>query len=129
MKKSIITLGLLLACFANQSNAATTTTDFRSSVNQLIIAGNSPLCRAISKGDIETVKKFVEYGADVNESYNGMTPLMVAARHNNVELLEYLLSKGAVIHKKNDQGLTALKYAEASNAREAVAFLKERQKK
>lgn len=129
MKKSIITLGLVLACFATNAVSATAS-DQLSIGNKIIYPGdNSPLCRAISKGDIEVVKKFVEYGADVNQSYNGMTPLMVAARYNNVEMVKYLLSKGATITAKNEQGMTALKYAEASKANEAASYLREQLKK
>lgn len=86
----------------------------------------TPLCTAISKGDLSTVKKFIEYGADVNERSNDMTPLMIAARYNNVEIMEYLLSKGADINFKNDSGMTALKSAIASNAKDAEALLRQK---
>jgi len=85
----------------------------------------TPLCVAISKGEVEFVKKLIEYGASVNEKSNGMTPLMVAARFNNVEILKLLVSNGADKSEKDDKGFTALKYAELSGAKEAVAFLKQ----
>jgi ankyrin repeat protein len=129
MKKSIITLGLILASFATSTFAATTNSPSVVSSASAKPFNNSPLCRAISKGDVATVKKFIEYGADVNETSNGMTPLMVAARYNNVEVMEYLMSKGASMQTKNEQGMTALKYAEASKANEAAAFLREKMKK
>ncbi|WP_317163834.1 ankyrin repeat domain-containing protein [Flavobacterium phycosphaerae] len=86
---------------------------------------NSPLCTAIYKGDLTTVKKFVEYGADVNEESNGMTPLMFAARYNKVDIIKYLLEKGAKKEVKDERGYTALKYAEFSNSQEALAILKQ----
>ena len=52
-----------------------------------------------------------------------MTPLMVAARYNHPEIIRLLLSNGADINKKNDKGWTALKFAELSNAKEAIAAL------
>lgn len=84
----------------------------------------SPLNVAISRGDIDTVKKFVEYGANVNKVLDGMSPLMAAARYNRVEIMEFLVSKGAELTTKNEKGYTALKYAEVSKAKEAAAFLK-----
>jgi ankyrin repeat protein len=126
MKKTIICLGLALATFGNFA--------FASNVNDSVIEkttsySSTPLCRAISKGEIDVVRKFVEYGADVNETSNGLTPLMIAATYNKVEIIEYLLSKGAKINAKNEKGYTALKFAELSNAQEAAAYLKEAEKK
>ena len=84
----------------------------------------TPLCMAICKGDLEIVKKFIEYGADVNENSNGMTPLMYAARYNNVEIMKVLIEKGADVKQKDERGNNALKYAENSKAYAAVEYLK-----
>ena len=123
MKKSLI-LGLALITFSGAVNASN-----QSIQNQLIssnISSATPLCVAISKGDVEVVRKFVEYGADVNQKSNGLTPLMLAARYNNIEIIKILLDGGADASVKNDRGLTALKLAELSNASEAVALLSEK---
>ena len=74
---------------------------------------------------IESVKKIIEYGADVNEKSNGMTPLMYAARYNKTDIIKVLISSGARINYKNGHGLTALKYAELSNSKESVVLLKQ----
>jgi len=79
---------------------------------------------AISKGEFETVKQFIESGTKINKKINGMTPLMYAARYNKAEILKYLLQKGANRDMVDSQGFTALKYAELSNAFEAIAILK-----
>lgn len=115
MKKSIVYLSLALALSANA---------FASDYSSKPFYATNPLCVAISKGDSETAKKIIEYGGDVNQSFNGMTPLMVAARYNNVEMIKVLLSKGANFNTKDEKGNTALKHAELSNAKEAVDFLK-----
>lgn len=123
MKKSLI-LGLALITFSGAVNASN-----QSIQNQSIssnISSATPLCVAISKGDVEVVRKFVEYGADVNQKSNGLTPLMLAARYNNIEIIKILLDGGADASVKNDRGLTALKLAELSNASEAVALLSEK---
>lgn len=117
MKKSIIYLGLalVLSGTAMASNSLSTKT-------------YDPLCIAISKSDNDTAMKILEYGADVNERFNGMTPLMYAARYNNVEMIKVLVAKGASITEKDTKGFTALRYAELSNAKEALALLLELKK-
>ncbi len=125
MKKSIICLGVALLSFTNvtlASNANVT----KSPISISSSYEGTPLCMAISKGDVEFVKKFIEYGASVDETSNGMTPLMFAARYNNVEIIKLLLANGAKIDKKDNKGNTALKHAENSSAKEAAAYLKER---
>ena len=113
MKKSIIYLGLALALSFNAVAA-----------NNGTLRSYDPLCIAISKNDNATAIKIIEYGADVNERFNGMTPLMYAARYNNVEMIKMLLEKGADSSIKDSRGNTALKHAEASKANEALAYLK-----
>ncbi|MBQ4822275.1 ankyrin repeat domain-containing protein [Aquimarina sp. MMG016] len=85
----------------------------------------SPFCMAIVKGDTETVKKLIELGTDVNKKSNGMTPLMYAARYNRVDIIKVLVEKGAKIKTKNEKGYNAMKFAKLSNAKEAMALLKE----
>ena len=124
MKKTIVYLGMALVTFTNAAIASTEspTTTITATARPTV----TPLCAAISKGDFSTVKKFVEYGADVNETSNDMTPLMIAARYNNVEIIDFLLSKGAELNFKNDSGMTALKCAVSSNAKEAEALLRQK---
>ena len=122
MKKTIIILGLALVAFTDVAVASTIST-FTTS-KEIVNYNNTPLCNAIIKGDIATVKKFVEYGSDVNEMSNGLTPLMLAARYNKVEILKYLLEKGADKQIKDERGNTAIKYAEFSKSQEAVDYLK-----
>ena len=62
---------------------------------------------------------------NVNEKSNGMSPLMFAARYNKVEIIKILLANGANPNSKDEKGLTALKYAQLSNANDAVLILKQ----
>jgi ankyrin repeat protein len=124
MKKTIIILGLALVGFTTVAGANTISTS-KAISGVVRVEGNSPLCNAILKGDMATVKKFVEYGADVNEMSNGLTPLMFAARYNKIEILKYLLEKGADKDVKDERGNNALKYAQNSKSVEAVAYLKQ----
>lgn len=124
MKKTIIYLSLALVAF---SNAAMATTVQITPAFELVKEYNNstPLGNAICKGDVEAVKKFIEYGANVNEKSNGMTPLMLAARYNNVEIVKLLIDKGANLKTTDEKGFTALKYAELSNATQAADVLKQ----
>jgi ankyrin repeat protein len=124
MKKTVIYLGLALVAFANVSMASTHKATAKNQV-EFSAYFVSPLNVAISKGDIETVKKFIEYGADVNQISEDMTPLMIAARSNKVEIMKLLIANGARTYEKNEKGFTALKYAQLSNATEAIAILKD----
>ena len=125
MKKSIIYLGAALIT-ATSTLSASNLYSFPNTLHEVKSPETaSPLSIAICKGDVNVVKKFIEYGADVNETSNGMTLLMVAARYNKTEIIKLLLSKGASRNAKSENGFTALKYAEISNANEAINLLKQ----
>ncbi|KIO52728.1 ankyrin repeat domain-containing protein [Flavobacterium hibernum] len=124
MKNSIVYLGVALVAFANVSMAS----NQKSFVKPQIEISNSfstPMNVAVGKGDLAFVKKLIEYGADVNEMSEDLSPLMIAARYNKVEILKVLLASGANPSVKNDKGFTALKYAQLSNAADAIAILKD----
>ena len=123
MKKSVIYLGVALVAFANVSMASNHKLSVKEQV-EFSAYNVTPLNVAISKGDIEIVKKFIEYGADVNEKTEDMSPLMTAARYNKVEIHKVLLANGARPDDKNEKGYTALKYAQLSNATDAIEILK-----
>ncbi|MEN2416470.1 ankyrin repeat domain-containing protein [Flavobacterium mesophilum] len=125
MKKSVIILGVALVAFANVSMAANHTSIVGNPKIEVSRNFSAPLHVAVSKGDLEVVKKFIAYGANVNEQSEDMTPLMIAARYNKVEIIKVLLENGARPEDKNEQGFTALKYAQLSNATEAIAILKD----
>ncbi|MEN2489508.1 ankyrin repeat domain-containing protein [Flavobacterium sp. B11] len=122
MKKTVIILGTAFVVF----------TSFATASNQRVVIKNqiehpdysvSPLHRAICKGDIEKVKKCIEYGADVNKMSRKMTPLMLAARYNYVEIIKILLANGAESSTVNEQGYKALDYANYAKASESIAIL------
>ncbi|MEZ0004661.1 ankyrin repeat protein [Flavobacterium sp. 28YEA47A] len=126
MKKSIVYLGIALLAFGNVAIAANTNS---LTENTVVKAKNvSPLCLAIAKGDVETVKRMIEFGTDINATSNGMTPLMFAARYNKVEIVKLLLESGAKVNTKDEKGFTALKHAELSNATEAAEVIKAHKK-
>lgn len=120
MKKTILMLGLALGAVSTNAFANGTATLNES---EIAVLDHSPLCKAIIKGDVEAVKKFLEYGANVNEGTNGVTPLMLASRYNQVEIIKMLLHNGADPKQKDENGNDARKYAEMSKATEALDLL------
>ena len=73
---------------------------------------NRGLFRACSER-LSTVQLAVRYGADVNFPGAGfnVTGLMRAAEYGLLDVVHFLLSSGADVHKKNNRGYTALHYA------------------
>ncbi|HQE33041.1 hypothetical protein C3L50_04960 [Flavobacterium alvei] len=124
MKNFIVYLGITLMAFTSVSLASNTNSIGNQKKLNVFSETPSTLAIAISKGEIETVKQLIESGTKVNKKLNGMTPLMYAARYNKVEIIKYLLQKGADRNIEDSQGFTALNYAELSNAYEAIAVLK-----
>lgn len=124
MKNSIVYLGVALVAFANVSMASNQTSFVKPQI-EISNSFSTPLNVAVGKGDLAFVKKLIEYGADVNEMSEDLSPLMIAARYNKVEILKVLLASGANPSAKNDKGFTALKYAQLSNAADAIAILKD----
>ncbi|MBS7233236.1 ankyrin repeat domain-containing protein [Flavobacterium psychroterrae] len=122
MKNSIIYLGVALVAFANVSMASNQTS-FVQPQMEIVNSFSTPLNVAVSKGDLDFVKKLIEYGADVNEISEDLSPLMIAARYNKVDIMNVLLANGANASAKNEKGFTALKFAQLSNAKEAIAIL------
>jgi len=88
---------------------------------------------AIENNNLAEVKKMVGEGFDVKRSYNWFggeiciysTPLHVAADFNNLEIMKFLLDKGADINFVT-QGLTPISTAAGRGNKEAVKFLIEK---
>ncbi len=83
----------------------------------------SSFCKAVIQGDVVTVKRLISLGEDIDQKSLGMTPAMFAARYNKVEILSVLIAHGADLTLKSNQGFSVKKYAELSNAAEALALI------
>ena len=79
---------------------------------------------AAKGGIVKDVAYFIENGTDVN-AVRGHTPFHYAAEHNsNVEVLKYLISKGAKINAKGCLGRTPLRLAAQFNSSiEVLSYL------
>ncbi|WP_034041285.1 ankyrin repeat domain-containing protein [Wocania ichthyoenteri] len=124
MKKTIIISAIAL-CFSVVSVNAKSINESAKGYSVESVVQVNPFCVSIAKGDIETVKKLIDLGQDVNKKSNGMTPAMYAAKFNRTDILKLLISKGAKLKIKSDKGLTAMKYAKQSNAKEALSIIEE----
>jgi len=123
MKKAIICLGMLVMSVTGTALAATI--ESPQIIEHQGRPNGTPLCYAIIKGDVDVVKKFIEYGADVNETARGITPLMYAAHYNQTEIVNLLLKNGARLDTKDERGKTAFDYAKEANATEAMDILQQ----
>lgn len=123
MKKTIIISAFAL-CFSIITVNAKTELKSKKPLQVQAITGVNPFCISIVKGDLETVKKLIELGEDVNEKSNGLTPAMYAAKFNRADILKLLISKGANLKAKSSKGITALKYAQMHKAIHTESILK-----
>ena len=130
MKKSIRIFSLALVLLGNIAIASNNTNDFSNSSLSYVSSDVNPLCLAISKGDIQKVKEIIAYGVDINDTtVRGMTPLMYAAIYNQVEIVELLLEKGAIIGKEDNTGHTAEDHAKLSQSKAVLEVLKQAKKR
>jgi ankyrin repeat protein len=123
MRKTVLIIAVamgLTAPFSYATNRTFTSNHFLEVNAQSEI---TPFCMSIVKGDFETVKKLISLGADVNEKSLGLTPAMYAAKFNKVEILKFLVEHGADLRKRSEQGFTARRYAQLSNAQDALEYL------
>lgn len=123
MKKSVIILAVALAMSTSILNASNIRQVVKDPIDSPAYEVSS-LHYAVCAGDIESVKKLIAYGANLNKVIRDMSPLMLAARFNKFEIVEILLASGANPRIENEKGLRAIHYAEYAKATESIAMLK-----
>lgn len=71
---------------------------------------NAALFEAIKNENYEGVVAAIKHGADVNirRKKDGFSPLIESAMHDNVKIMNYLLSKGANVNAQDKSGQSAL---------------------
>ena len=79
---------------------------------------------AIREGAFESLKYFVGKGADIEQVCDNKTPLMLAVKYNELEMVAYLVDAGANIDFVSIKEKTALDYAIQYEHTEIAAYLK-----
>lgn len=125
MKKLVLTAAAVLLLFATASVEASPNqkTNTKSAMTSVWKGELNSFCKAIMKGDVETVKKLINLGEDVNKKSLGMTPAIFAARYNKAKILEVLIANGADLSIRCNKGWSVEKHAKLSNAMAALAVL------
>ena len=86
--------------------------------------GWTPLHYAASTGQVKIISLLLENHAYIDaESPNGSTPLMMASMYGTVAAVKLLLEEGADPLLKNQQGLSALQFAQRANRPDAAEVL------
>lgn len=96
--------------------------------------GWTPLHYAATNGHLEIMRLLLENHAYIDAaSPNRSTPLMMAAHYGTPAAVKLLLEAGADPLLKNDQGLSAIDFAQRANSQESAeiiaAFVRARQPK
>ena len=80
---------------------------------------------AVNDGDLKTVKHYVEtMNVDLEEGYFAWTPLLMAAAKDQMEVLQYLVNKGANINYTHPvTRFNALHHAAFNGDKEMVKYL------
>lgn len=65
---------------------------------------NGDLLRAVDQGDFTKVKDSLNKGADINAQSNQGTPLSLASFNGHIEIVEFLIEKGADINMRVEKG-------------------------
>ena len=79
--------------------------------NQAFPNGRAPLHTAAMGGDLESMRRLLEGGADLQPLSPWGTPLAVAVQHRQREAVEFLLQRGAKPQLAPQDGMTALHWA------------------
>lgn len=124
MKKLILSTALLLSVFLVSAKNEIAENVLQLNASTYVMNVNA-FCKLIQIGDYDAVQSLIEEGIDVNEKSTGLTPLMFAARHNKSKIAKLLIEHGAKLNAKSDKGISALKYAELSGAKEAYYVIEE----
>lgn len=85
----------------------------------------SALHHASLWGDPEMLKLLIEAGAEVDaRTESGLTPLMMAVRHDNLDNLKTLLRAGADLAAEDQDGANALVWSTKRKSKECEKELK-----
>jgi ankyrin repeat protein len=87
----------------------------------------TPLYSAVSRGALQMTQLLLEGKADINarDGDFGQTALILAAKYSHVDILHLLLARGADVHLRDEEGISALDWARRNHRDDIVAILDE----
>jgi len=91
---------------------------------ELMVDLNQSLIEVVEKGDYKAAKKFLEQGADINQTDEaGRTHIMAATYRNDAPMVEFLIEQKADINKQDDMQNNPFLYAGAEGYNEILRLL------
>ncbi len=112
---------LMLAAFNGDLDLASQMVKMGADVNK---TGWTPLHYAATKGHLPLIRLFIENHAYIDaESPNGSTPLMMASMYGTSETVKLLLDEGADASLRNQQGLTAIQFAQRASRQDVADMI------
>ncbi len=81
------------------------------------------LADAARVGDVKDAEKYLDKGAGINNPWFGRTPLLVAAEEGKLEMVKFLIEKGADVNALSKFDKTALDYALGKNHDVVAGYL------
>src|SRR5262249_43602527 len=117
---------LHMACFYQRAEEVERLIKLGANVNHCDINGEPPLILSFEHRDAtpaktrEIMQKLLDAGADKEIRWGGDTPLIAAARANNLTAFSLLLEKGADANVKSSEGLTLLQITSAPKISKAI---------
>ena len=84
----------------------------------------SYLAISIFEESLESLKYFIDQGADIEQVCENKTPLMYVSKMGYLDMVKYLVNKGADINFVSIKGKTALDYAIQYEQSEVITYLK-----
>lgn len=109
---------LMIAALRGNLELATKLVEKGADINK---TGWTPLHYAASGGQLAIIALLLDHSAYIDaESPNRTTPLMMAAMYGSPQAVKLLLQEGADPNVKNQQGLTALHFAQRGNRNDSI---------
>jgi len=124
--QSDFTSELMIASGHGETEEVKALLDKGANVNARDTLGFTALIFAARSGNASTVNLLLAKGADVNAKSKmlGYTALINAAAFGDEEMVAALIAQGANVNEKDDDGITALTFAEEAGKHGIVKLLK-----
>lgn len=86
----------------------------RHEAEKLDLNGNCDFFRAVVKSDPAAINKYLDEGGDINvfDPYTLKTAIFIAADHDNVAMINYLIQRGADVNHRDSGGMNFVEYLE-----------------